>query len=769
MLTTVPTEPRRLELILRQIDALPTLPSVATRLLSLTSDDEAQSREVIQLIRSDPSLTAKVLALCRSANRGVRDETLTVDKAVVLLGFTAIRNAVLSIKVFEVFADDEPDAPDADPLGRAGADDAPTSTRFDRSAFWTHSLAAAILAELIAEAHHDPELKPDEAFVCGLLHDIGKLALDHVLPKAFARVIEMAEVSQGNIADSERKVLGLDHHTAGKRMAQQWGLPHRLTDCIWLHGTAYESLPQLPHSRLISLINLADLIVRQQHLGFSGNFRIQRQPASLIEAIGLREDLVREATTKLHAQLEERGRALGLYDAPTRALFLQSIQQANSTLGRLNQALEQRSRTASLQSRILDAIRSFHAEATPGRNVQDVLDLVAESAGRLFGQGFWALLYPGDPGSGDRDAWLVSQYSRDGQPVHSQCIDAPPAAPDLSALGDEGAVGMEMMGILPWIADYLVEARDVRQVKLLPLSCGWGTAAVLLHDRNDLPRPARLAPLTHTWGAAIAAAAQHDGARRLGEQLAEANSALAEAQDQLLRQESLARLGEMTAGAAHEMNNPLAVIAGRSQMLSLNLDAGSTEHQAAKAICQAAHRLSDLITALHELAEPPQPKPEPVGVAELMHQAVKKVRTRHRGPGNPPQIALKLPSELPTMRLDPEQITQSVIELITNALQAEPKQAVQVEARLVRAGEGEQAGPALRIQVRDDGIGMEEHVLKHAMDPFFSAKSAGRRVGMGLARVRQIVLAHHGDMALHAQPGRGTTVNLTLPIAASSV
>lgn len=108
------------------------------------------------------------------------------------------------------------------------------------------------------------------------------------------------------------------------------------------------------------------------------------------------------------------------------------------------------------------------------------------------------------------------------------------------------------------------------------------------------------------WGAAIAVAGQHDGARRVGEQLAEANSALADFQVQLLHQASMARLGQMAAGAVHEMNNPLAVICGRSQMLTLTLPPGNKGHKAAKVIFAEAQRLSNLITSLHMFADAQQ-------------------------------------------------------------------------------------------------------------------------------------------------------------------
>ena len=132
---------RRLELILRQIESLPTLPIIATRLLSLTTSDESHAREVVELVSSDQALTAKVLAMCRHADLGVRDDVMTIERAVVLLGFNAIRNAVLSIKVFETFEGTRQSK---------GGEEYTEGTPFDRPAFWRHSLSVAILSENIA-------------------------------------------------------------------------------------------------------------------------------------------------------------------------------------------------------------------------------------------------------------------------------------------------------------------------------------------------------------------------------------------------------------------------------------------------------------------------------------------------------------------------------------------------------------------------------------------------------------------------------------------
>lgn len=766
MISAELSKPARIELILRQIDSLPTLPAVATRLLSLTASDDSHASEVIKVVEADPALTAKILGLCRSTDKRMCCDVMTIDKAVVLLGFNAIRNAVLSIKVFELFEEESAVADVRIPHTESqGPDDMMRlGHHFDRKAFWIHSLAVAILAEAIARGHpDDSELVADEAFVCGLLHDVGKLALDCVLPKSFARVVELTELNQANIGELERRVMGLDHHIAGKRVAEQWHLPHMIQDCIWLHGSAYHTLPQLKHRRMVGLITLADGIARRQHVGFSGNFTFKEDPRRLIEQLQLDGSVVDAAVQSLHGELEQRGQSIGLNTRPTQQLLLQSIQQANVALGRLNRSLETRGRTAATQGRILEAISEFHETAVPGRRVDDVLDAVVGSACTLLGPGFYGMIYPKAREQDDAATWLISVYSNDGRPMRSQYMDPPPATRALDQLADSSVAGngVSLMGVLPWIADYLASAEDLRQVRLLPLSSGWGTVAILLHDREKLPSLPLLEALTSTWGAAIAAAAQHDGARRLGEQLAEANLALAEAQDRLLCQESMARLGEMAAGAAHEMNNPLAVISGRSQLLSRTLPAGSQQQKAANLVYREAHRLSDLITALHMFAEPPRPDSKPTDLPALLAAGIRQVKSQHEGRDQKLPIFLQIKQDLPLVFLDAEHIQRALFELLANAIQSNPKESVQVTAQV------EPSGRAIVIQVIDDGDGMDHRTLDHAFDPFFSAKSAGRRVGMGLARADQLSKAHGGQIRLRSVLGKGTTASLILPLDSS--
>ena len=163
----------RMELILAQLDRLPTIPAVAARLLSVTESDESSARDVVDILESDAALTALVLRLVRRADLGVNGAAMNVRQAVVLLGFNAVRNAVLSVQLLEAF-------PIPENKGRT----------FElRRGIWEHALAVACLCELLGD-RVDGGTLAGEAFVCGLLHDIGKIALDACMPKSYARVLQ---------------------------------------------------------------------------------------------------------------------------------------------------------------------------------------------------------------------------------------------------------------------------------------------------------------------------------------------------------------------------------------------------------------------------------------------------------------------------------------------------------------------------------------------------------------------------------------------------
>ena len=359
-MSNAPAEPgknRRLEMILEQIDALPTLPSVASRLLRISSAADADFRQIIAMIESDPALTARILGLCRKVERAGVDEITTVDRAVVHLGFEAVRAAALSVNVYDVFA---------------AADTAPNeprpSTALDRAAFWRYSIATACAAEALANDHRSsPGMpRPTEAFVCGLLHGLGILALEYALPRAYARVLEIAARGSGSLSVVERSILGIDHHSTARRLAERWGLPRVLHDVMWLSGLPYEALPDVPHRKAIGLVNVAAAGARTLHLGWSGDPGAAHNPAPLCAPCGIDARSLAPIENSLHERVADRATMLGMDDVRSGELLLESIGQANRELERLRAAAADRAALAEQHALALAEIAAVHREREAG-------------------------------------------------------------------------------------------------------------------------------------------------------------------------------------------------------------------------------------------------------------------------------------------------------------------------------------------------------------------------------------------------------------------
>ncbi len=307
---------------------------------------------------------------------------------------------------------------------------------------------------------------------------------------------------------------------------------------------------------------------------------------------------------------------------------------------------------------------------------------------------------------------------------------------------------MRVQDVLPWLGDCLSQGGDQIQTWVLPLPCGPHVAAALLHDRCLNTDRERKTPeaLLLTWDAAVDAAAERQSAGRLAEQFAQANRILAETRDTLARAQALASLGELAAGAAHEMNNPLAIISGRSQDPELKV--------MAEQIVQESHHLSDMITSLRDVAEPAIPNVRLFDLAGLLHGVVRKVSPKRNGDV---PVKLVIDEDLSPVCLDPGHITKAVHELLRNALEAQPSRQIELRVHI------DPMDDRLMIQVTDDGTGLSDHTLAHAFDPFFSDKPAGRGPGLGFAVARRLVEAHCGRLSLEnaADGGAVATIWLT--------
>jgi len=734
---------KRVELILQQLEQLPTLPAVALRVLEATGREDSSARQVVDLISSDPSLTAKILRLVHRAGNGVRLEVNTVDRAVVLLGFEAVRYAVLAVSVFQV-------------LGR---DPATAAGRFNREEFWRHSLATACCAELLAEAigNAGGGLEPAEAFVCGLLHDVGKVAMDVMFPKSFGRVVEAVDILRGNIADVERNVIGLDHMVIGKRLAERWQLPLSLRDCIWLHGQNPQALPgTVRNARLVNLITLADTLVREQHLGYSGNYTFPGFKDALLKATGASEHAIRQTQEHLIEKIEDRAQALGLGSASSGEMYLSALTQANQELARMGEQLAAKNRRLAMRAKFFDALSQFHGDLRPDAPPATVLQAIGQTAVSAL-QLSPVAVFSHQPGQCFAEVVVIKAQ---GECIASSVLDcAAELARPLPGDGPVLTLGDEMEWLVAGVSPQLSGQHRYWMCLDSEGSCIggvlWGAEAGEAQRLGAQTQ--ELTGLCSGWSLALRTAQIREESRTLAEQLAEANRQLHNAQNELLRRKTLASVGEMAAGAAHEMNNPLAVISGRSQLLASQI-ADIKLKQAASTIVDQSHRLSQIITDLMEFAKPVPPKPVRTDLSELIDRALYGAKNL----ADPAQRRIEITmGEVPPVLVDPQQVEAAFVQILHNALQATDERNGQITIHAAY----DSFSSRVVVSVTDNGHGMDEETLKHAFDPFFSAMAAGRRRGLGLAKALRWVEGSGGSIRVESRPQQGARVMVLLPAA----
>ncbi len=227
---------------------LPALPTLTAKLLELVDKPRSSSQNVSRLIEKDQVLTARLLKLANSAFYGFPRKVATIQHAVVLLGFNSVRELCLSFSLFDVFKDK-------------------TAVRvLDMARFWQHALAVGVAAKRIANRVH-PE-SAGEAFVAGLLHDIGKVVLSQYFPNEFNTIRQnLNSPGLRRAIDIEEATIGTNHAQVGSWLLERWNLPIKLVEAVAMHHCSELSVDG---NNLALLVQIADFWAHRLKLGHSG-------------------------------------------------------------------------------------------------------------------------------------------------------------------------------------------------------------------------------------------------------------------------------------------------------------------------------------------------------------------------------------------------------------------------------------------------------------------------------------------------------------------
>lgn len=208
-----------IEFLLEEVVTLPSLPGTVASIMRMVADPKCSLAAVAKAISADPPLAMKTLRLVNTAYYGLRQKVMTIEHAVVLLGTKVIKNLAFTATVFDIMK------------GGVGE-------------FFHHSVTCGMATRALMEVctKESSAESSDEAFVFGLLHDIGKVMFQQFMPEEYVKVAEMVRERKIPWYKAEQEVIGIDHARLGARLAEKWKLPdhliggiaghHVLTHCV---------------------------------------------------------------------------------------------------------------------------------------------------------------------------------------------------------------------------------------------------------------------------------------------------------------------------------------------------------------------------------------------------------------------------------------------------------------------------------------------------------------------------------------------------------
>jgi putative nucleotidyltransferase with HDIG domain len=223
---------------LDRIPNIPTLPAVALKVNRMLQDYDISIKNLSKAIEKDQAMVSKILRLVNSAFYGFRSRINTIPHTVTILGFNTVRNAVVSVSIIDAFS---------------GKDSA---KGFDITDFWKHSVAVAVTSRHLGEKTR--LFAPDECFVAGILHDMGKVVLAQFFKDLFGQVCVATREQGLSFYEAEKKLLPVNHAQIGGHLAKKWQLPASLFEAISYHHAVRKSAT---HFNLLMVVHVANIIV----------------------------------------------------------------------------------------------------------------------------------------------------------------------------------------------------------------------------------------------------------------------------------------------------------------------------------------------------------------------------------------------------------------------------------------------------------------------------------------------------------------------------
>ncbi|MFI4876547.1 MAG: HDOD domain-containing protein [Blastopirellula sp. JB062] len=229
-----------LDILIQRIDEVSSLPQIAVQAMEIASAEESSASDLTAIVECDVALSSRVLKLVNSSAFGLRNTVTNLQQAIAYLGMKQVRNLAITASVSELFSG-------GDNVGK-----------YSRSGLWEHMVAVGIAARIFAKKHRIGD--PEDAFIAGLLHDLGIVILDQFLNSRFALMLETMNPQQVQVR-WERQYFGFDHTEFGERIARHWKFPEVVVDTIRYHHMA--GVYRGRHSPMIKAVEMGNMAMNE--------------------------------------------------------------------------------------------------------------------------------------------------------------------------------------------------------------------------------------------------------------------------------------------------------------------------------------------------------------------------------------------------------------------------------------------------------------------------------------------------------------------------
>ncbi|OHD21837.1 MAG: phosphohydrolase [Spirochaetes bacterium GWD1_27_9] len=252
----------------RFIQNMPPLPTTVSKVLEIARNPKADAKELNNVISLDPVLTGKVLKLINSAYYSLPNQITSIVRAIIMLGINTVKNLVLSTAVI------------------SNVKNKNNFNSLDMEAFWRHSICVGVISKSFALKQNIDSKVVEEYFVAGLLHDIGKIPLNSVIPEDYLKAITYSHQNKVSLIDTETKMFDINHSDLGFRIAELWKLNKNLTDAIRYHHNIDEA--DAENKKFVATISLANIVTNSIEIGFSGDKHPEKKEEDIFNIIGLK-------------------------------------------------------------------------------------------------------------------------------------------------------------------------------------------------------------------------------------------------------------------------------------------------------------------------------------------------------------------------------------------------------------------------------------------------------------------------------------------------